>query len=284
MKQLPYIDLHTHTLNSDGALTPEELVAAARDAGIGTLAITDHNFIMDLTALRAANPDMTLIQGCEVSCMYRVDDSREVELHVVALDFDPEDPAMRQLITRNRLDRRPYIDAILEKLAVHGIHVGTYEDVRRRHPDTKYLGRMAIARDMVSMGYVKDIDQAFDVYLGGCAGQHHLAYVPSPLRFVSLEEAIPAIRRTGTAILAHLYYYNLSDAENERLLATFKALGGDAMETEYGAYTRPQRDALARLAEKYGLLPSAGSDFHTHEGFSLEQHFPHQILDRLMDR
>ena len=99
----PYIDLHTHTCLSDGNLTPVELLREARAAGIGILSITDHNSTEDLTAWRAAFPELTLIQGAEITCRYL-----EKELHVVALGIDPEEPKLRAVLAQNQPDRRPW--------------------------------------------------------------------------------------------------------------------------------------------------------------------------------
>lgn len=281
MKQNEFIDLHTHTNLSDGQLPPQELIDKAREAGIRVLAITDHNMVVpDLEELRAANPDMVLIRGSEISCRYTTEDGREVEIHVVALMFDPEEEAMARVLRTNRPDRKPYINAILDKLRTHGIDLGSYEDVKARFPDTGYLGRMSLAVDMVRRGYVKNVDEAFDIYLGGGEEQQRLAYVPSPLKFVTIEEAVPAIARTGMAVLAHLWYYNLSEEENHRLLARFRELGGVGMEVEYRRYTRQQRDALAALAKQYGLFASAASDYHgQNESDSLDNGFRKEILD-----
>lgn len=281
MNQNKFIDLHTHTKLSDGLLEPQELIDKAREAGIRVLAITDHNTVVpNLEELRKANPDMVLPRGSEISCRYTTMDGREVEIHVVALMFDPEEEAMARVLRTNQPDRRPYINAILDKLRAYNIVLGDFEDLKERFPDAGYLGRMSIAVDMVRHGYVKDVDEAFDIYLGGGAEQQRLAYVPSPLRFVTLEEAVPAIARSGLAVLAHLWYYNLSDEENHRLLARFRELGGVGMEVEYRRYTRHQRDALAALAKQYGLFPSAASDYHgQNESDSLENGFSADILD-----
>ena len=115
----PYIDLHTHTCLSDGNLTPGELLTAARAAGISILAITDHNSTGDLTAWREAFPELTLIQGAEITCRYL-----QHELHVVALGIDPENPRLRAVLAQNQPDRRPYLTAILDKLRALGLDVG----------------------------------------------------------------------------------------------------------------------------------------------------------------
>ena len=283
---LPYIDLHTHTKRSDGRLTAEELLRQAADAGIGVLALTDHNVTPpDLEALQAQFPAIRLVRGAEVSCLYATADGKEVELHVVALCFDPQHPKMLDVLGRSQTDRRPYINALLERLAVCGIDIGTYDTLRAANPDSRHIGRMHLAKAMAEQGYVKSIEEAFDVYLG--AFGQRLAYVKNPLQYASLEETVDAIRAAGgVPVLAHLYYYQLSEEENLRLVRRFKALAGDAaaMEVEYGRYPRRIRDRLAAIAEEYGLMPSAGSDYHAQAAFeTLEHHIPISACRELAD-
>lgn len=276
----PYIDLHTHTCLSDGNLTPEELLTAARAAGIGILAITDHNSTGDLTAWRAAFPELTLIQGAEITCRYL-----QHELHVVALGIDPENPRLRAVLAQNQPDRRPYLTAILDKLRALGLDVGTYDELQAANPHSRHFGRMQIAREMVNRGYVNSADEAFDIYMG--AHGQRLAYVANPLKYVSLEEAVEAILSAGgVPVLAHLYYY-LLDSEGERaLVRRFKELAGDraAMEVEYAAYDRAQRDALKALADEFGLMHSCASDYHGNlEGETLAHGFDRVLSEPLLE-
>ena len=265
-----YIDLHTHSTLSDGSLAPMALLGAAREAGIGILALTDHNDTEDLTRYRSAFPELTLIQGAEVTCRYL-----DQELHVVALGIDPTNEKLQAVLRRNRPDRRPYLTAILEKLRSLGIDVGTFDELQAANPDSRHFGRMQIGREMLKRGYVQSVDEAFDVYMG--AHGQRLAYVANPLKYVSLAEAVEAILAAGgVPVLAHLYYY-LLDAEGERaLVRRFRELAGDkaAMEVEYAAYTRRERDALAAMADEFGLMHSCASDFHGNlEGETLAHHF-----------
>ena len=253
-----YIDLHTHSCLSDGNLTPEALLTAAREAGIGILALTDHNATADLAPLREAFPEIRLIQGAEITCRYL-----DQELHVVALGIDPEDPKLRAVLKNNQPDRRPYLSAILQKLRALGIDVGTYNELQAANPHSRHFGRMQIAKEMQRRGYVATADEAFDVYMG--AHGQRLAYVANPLKYVTLEEAVEAILSAGgIPVLAHLYYY-LLDAEGERaLVRRFKELAGEkaAMEVHYAAYTPEQRAALGAIADEFGLMHSCASDFH----------------------
>lgn len=277
-----YIDLHTHSCLSDGSLTPVELLTAARDAGIGILALTDHNATADLSPLQAAFPELTLIQGAEITCRYL-----DQELHVVALGIDPENPKLRAVLQNNQPDRRPYLSAILEKLRALGIDVGTYDELQAANPNSRHFGRMQIAKEMQRRGYVATADEAFDVYMG--AHGQRLAYVANPLKYVTLEEAVEAILDAGgVPVLAHLYYY-LLDVEGERaLVRRFRELAGDkaAMEVHYAAYTPEQRESLAAIADEFGLMHSCASDFHGNladetlaHGFRREQCAP--LLDAL---
>ena len=277
---LPYIDLHTHSCLSDGNLTPEELLRDAREAGIGILALTDHNSTGDLTAYRAAFPELTLIQGAEITCRYL-----QHELHVVALGIDPEDPRLRAVLAQNQPDRRPYLTAILDKLRNLGLDVGTYDELQAANPHSRHFGRMQIAKEMVNRGYVSSADEAFDIYMG--AHGQRLAYVANPLKYVSLEEAVEAILSAGgVPVLAHLYYY-LLDAEGERaLVRRFKELAGEkaAMEVEYAAYDRAQRDALGALADEFGLMHSCASDYHGNlEGETLAHGFRRDLAGPLLE-
>lgn len=277
-----YIDLHTHSCLSDGSLTPVELLTAARDAGIGILALTDHNATADLSPLQAAFPELTLIQGAEITCRYL-----DQELHVVALGIDPENAQLRAVLRNNQPDRRPYLSAILEKLRALGIDVGTYDELQAANPNSRHFGRMQIAKEMQRRGYVATADEAFDVYMG--AHGQRLAYVANPLKYVTLEEAVEAILDAGgVPVLAHLYYY-LLDVEGERaLVRRFRELAGDkaAMEVHYAAYTPEQRESLAAIADEFGLMHSCASDFHGNladetlaHGFRREQCAP--LLDAL---
>ena len=281
---LSYIDLHTHTCLSDGALTPEELIAEAERCGVGILAITDHNRPSDLTVLCLAHPRMRLIQGAEISCTYTDSEGVEHELHVVALGFDPAHPAMQEVFRQNQPDRRPYIEEILGKLAKFGIYVGTYDSLCAAENRSTHVGRMHIAKAMVERGYVKTIDEAFDTYLG--VHGKKLCYTPNPLRYVTLEQAVEAILAAGgIAVLAHLYYYCLSDRGNHDLLAHFSRLtaGRGAMETEYSIYDRKTRDDLTALAKQYGLMPSCASDYHgQNPDETLDHRFPAEVCRELL--
>ena len=281
------IDFHTHTNCSDGHLSAAQLVSLARSR-LNALAITDHNSTFDLRELRSRycnsmDTDIELIQGSEISCLHNGH-----EIHVVALGFDPTNEKMMQVFKENTCDRRPYAEAILEKLRTCSIYL-SYEDVVRANDGCSYVARPQIAHAMVAHGYCKSTTEAMDIYIGNFGLRKAFADNPTKKNYVTMEHAVDAIRSAGgVPVLAHLFYYQLGHDENIRLIRTFKELAGDcaAMETEYGIYTRLQRDHLKELCQQFGLLASAGSDFHGVDPKEtlLDQDFDHARIDPLLER
>lgn len=271
---MEYIDFHTHTNLSDGLWTEEEVVSEAERCGIGVMAITDHNYTADLTQLRKKHPNIQLVQGAEISAMYTDPEGSTWEVHVVGLGFDPEHPAIVDVLSRNQVDHRPYVNAILKKLETFGMYLGTYDTLREEFPITKHIGRGVIAQKAVQLGYAKSSREFFEEYIGNFGKRK--AYVKSPLQFIDLETCVNAILAAGgVAVLAHLFYYRRDEQSNRALVKRFKDLAGErgAMETSYSMYTETQREYLRTLADEFGLAHSAGSDFHAKEGDVLNHHF-----------
>lgn len=285
----PWCDFHTHTTRSDGRLTPIELVRKAYAAGIRVLSITDHNSTEDLSYLRRFiaeefEEEMTLVQGAEVSAIYVDGKGTAHELHVVALGFNPDDQNMKALLAAHQSDRRPYMNAMLKRLKEEcGIDLGSYESIRAQFPNRTYMGRMTLARLMADRGITASVDEAFDRYLGSHGERR--AYVKNPFRYSSLETVLRTIIQAGgIPILAHLLYYDLDDGcrtggvEKERLVRTFKEMvntcgGIGGMEVYYTRYKdMHERLYLLRMAQKYGLLISGGSDYHEQETWETLAH------------
>lgn len=284
--QKKYIDLHTHTCLSDGVFTPSQLCNTAQEAGIGILSITDHNYTENLSVLQAEFPNIQLIQGTEISCLYSTADNMEHEIHIVALGFDMNTPEINDILSHNQPNRAPYINAILDRLRTCGIDLGNYDDLCKLYPGKRHIGRMDIARILREQKFVDTVDQAFDIYIG--AHGERKAYVPNPLRYISMEKAIQAIIHSGgVAVLAHLYYYQLNDFNNELLLKEFKKLAGShgAIEVFYKRYNQDQCDKLKLLADKYNLMYSAASDFHGQsERETLNNQFSKLSCSKLLKR
>jgi len=245
-------DLHSHTLASDGALSPAELVASAEQAGVGALAITDHDTTAGYSEWHALNrsSSVRVIPGVEFSTTWN-----GIGVHILGLNVDPGSDAMRSG-TRSQLNaRRERAARIIERLQKAGLAVD--EAALLDSAGTTAPGRPHIARYLVSQQLVKDERTAFKKYLGaGKAGDVKNLWA-------DLSTVIEWIRGSGgTAVLAHPDKYNMTFGKLTRLTADFAGLGGQAIEVISGRQLAVTTERLARLAASQGLLASMGSDFH----------------------
>ncbi|RUO35435.1 hypothetical protein CWE11_04555 [Aliidiomarina sanyensis] len=250
------IDLHCHSRCSDGALHPHELLLRAENMQIDVLAITDHDSIAGYQAAqrvlaeqRAAR--VVLIPGVEISTRWE-----GFEIHILGWNFDPEAPRLTALLTAQANKRRERSVAIHGKLLKQGIPAEDLPDPHQQ-PRDAVLTRLHFAEALVKARHCKDIQSAFDRYLG--RGQ--CAYVAS--QWCSVEEAVEAIRASGgVAGLAHPLAYGLSNKWLRRLLVELKACGAEALEAVSSQQAPWQRQWLLELANEYGFYVSMGSDFH----------------------
>lgn len=280
-----YCDFHTHSTRSDGGNTRAEVIELAIKNEIGALAITDHNIPFDdIEELQAIYPDIKLINGSEVSTSYITPDTGEHrEIHIVALDFE-NTAHFVSMLSRNRFDSEEYVNSIIQKLREAGFEANfTYRDLCAEM-DQEFIGRMAIARKLVSLGLFSDIEEVFNEYIGDY-GKRKAFVKPDVSKYMTTEKAVrEIIQAQGIPILCHPYSYHFSEKQVIRLIQDFKAYGGLTMETHYALYTPEQQKQLMVYADNYGLLQSAASDFHGRGNKGcLNNHFPISIYYNLIN-
>jgi 3',5'-nucleoside bisphosphate phosphatase len=245
-------DLHSHTLASDGALSPAELIAAAEQAGVDALAITDHDTVAGYSEWRALNKpsSVLVIPGIEFSTTWN-----GIGVHIVGLNINPASDAISSGSEMQLAARRERTSQIVERLRKAGLAVE--EKALLEYAGTTAPGRPHIARYLVQQQLVKDESTAFKKYLGaGKAGDVKNLWA-------NLATIIDWIRASGgTAVLAHPDKYQLTFSKLTRLSAEFAGLGGQAIEVISGQQLAATTERLARLAVAQGLLASVGSDFH----------------------
>jgi predicted metal-dependent phosphoesterase TrpH len=246
-------DLHTHTLASDGELSPAELLALQAGEGTRLTAITDHDTLAgydEAVTLPAADPQLRLVSGIEFSAAWR---GREV--HVVGLGFDAQHAAIRAAVAAQAQRRRTRAQAIgerLERLGVSGALQGAEEQACGAPP-----GRPHFARFLVASMRVRDEAEAFVRYLG--EGRPAACAVP----WAPMEEAIGWVRSAGgLAVLAHPLAYGYTRARMRALLDAFREAGGAAAEVALAGIAPAAMHGLARQVRDAGLRASAGSDYH----------------------
>ncbi len=245
------VDLHSHTTSSDGGHSPSELVRFAAEAGVDTLAITDHDTFAGLPEAIAAGEEhgLRILVGVEISVRHRPG-----TFHLLAyfpqLGAEPLSERLVEMRTR-REERGRAIVARLESL---GAPV-EWSDVVGRAQGA--IGRPHIADALVAAGYVKDRQAAFDRFLanGGPAFE--------PSRGLEPDEAIALVRESGGApVLAHPFSLRLRRKDLGSTIHRLTQRGLAGIEVHRGDHTPDQFRTLSKLARKLGLIPCGGSDFH----------------------
>ena len=243
------IDLHLHTLASDGRLSPTELIQLVASQGLETISITDHDSTEGLAeAYEAAKkfPYMRIIPGIEMSADIPGD-----EVHVLGYFLDYHDVEFQEMLTELRRGRVGRAQVMVEKLVALGKPV-EWERVLHFAGDGT-VGRPHIALAMVEAGYFKEPKEAFEEYLGNDG----LAYYDRPK--LNPTESVAMIRKVGgVPVLAHPTFMN----DMEAGIASLKKEGLVGMEVYYAQYDDNTVRHLARLAREYDLIPCGGSDYH----------------------
>ncbi|GAA5632742.1 PHP domain-containing protein [Acinetobacter vivianii] len=253
------VDLHTHTLISDGTFSPEQLVQAAVDLKIQMLALTDHDTMDGLERAQnyAQDHDIQIISGVEVSSQWsRPNTKKSYGVHIVALNMQDEAPikAMLENQKKIRAERAKVICQLLEKC----INFDIYPDVVAKVDGyADRVTRTHIAKTLVEKEIVSRPQQAFDRFLK----EGKKAFVK--FEGVGLKETIEIIHASGgLAVLAHPTRYDLSATNIRYLIELFAESGGDAVELPPSIEPASTRQMVDRMIQQFDLAVSIGSDFH----------------------
>jgi predicted metal-dependent phosphoesterase TrpH len=244
------VDLHTHTVASDGTYTPAELVREAARRGVRVLALTDHDSVEGVApALLAAreHPPLEIVPGIEINT-----DDPGGEIHILGYFVDYQAPWLDALLREARAERAARIHRIAERLDALGHPIDVAEVFALVQEGS--AGRPHVAQVMVRRGHVGTVREAFDRFLA--AGKP--AYVAH--RKVAPREACEIIRRAGgLAVVAHPGFHD-DPAGMVRALAATGLL--DGVECYYAEHSPEQTAQFLGLCRELGLLPTGGSDFH----------------------
>lgn len=253
------VDLHTHSNISDGTFSPQQLVEAAVEKLVHTLALTDHD-TMDGLALAeeaAKNHEIKIISGVEISSQWsRPATKKNYGVHIVALNMQNPEPLQKALNQQKKIraERSKQICDLLTPLIGGDIYADVLTKVDNI-PDR--VTRTHIAKTLVEKGIVTRAQQAFDKYIK----EGKKAYVK--FDGLSLEDTIQVIHESGGfAILAHPTKYDLSATNIRYLIEIFAKFGGDAVELPPAIEPSSTRQMVDRMIAEYDLKVSIGSDFH----------------------
>lgn len=245
-------DLHCHTHFSDGTLSPEAVIARAKEQGVSVLAITDHDTIAGVGIAQKAALEfgITLINGIEFSSQWG-----KGGVHIVGLGVDLTSPVLLSAVEFQDQARNVRAHAIADRLSRAGFP-GALAGAEAIAGNAT-VGRPHFAQYLVSIGAVKNINAAFKKYLG--AGKSADVKYQWPL----MDQVIAWIHDAGgVAVLAHPAKYDLTRTKMCALIDSFAAAGGDALEIISGLQQAGLTEDLLRIANARSLYASCGSDFH----------------------
>lgn len=253
-----YIDLHSHTTESDGTYTPEELVELAASYGLTALAITDHDTFLGFELARpfAQKLGLDLVRGIELNSRLNLA-GRQDHRHVHLLAYFPSHEPSNEFIAwleSERNDRRIRNEKLSEALQERGVEVSLSEVEAR---GKSLAGRAHFAQILLEKGYVRTFEEAFSRYLGENA--------PSFVERQShtTEQVIHRIRRgRGIPVVAHPVRLSLTRDVERQELVRLKAAGLQGLEVYHSDHPPELQAHYRQLAEELELLPTGGSDFH----------------------
>lgn len=247
-----FADLQLHTIFSDGTFTPAELVAAAKNAGLDCIALTDHDTVDGVaeTERLCHEAGIEFIAGCELTADF-TQDRRSREVHILGLFINPADEEFRRALGIYKRARAARVDSMIGKLNELGVPL-TRDHVMEQADTRCALGRLHVGRALVAQKFVSDADEAFERYLGfgrpAWVAKHR----------ISVADAASLIHRAGgVAILAHPGIAHL-DEHIPQLLQQ----GLDGIEVWHTKHTPAQSENYKLLAERLGCLITGGSDCH----------------------
>ncbi len=239
-------DLHCHSIFSDGASTPEELVKLAQEIGLQGMALTDHDTFDGLERLEKTG--FSIISGAEFSSNFQNN-----SVHILAYSFDPLASSLKELVKEQEEKRNSRVHQMIARLNELGFPLTLDEVLQLRGERGEHaIGRPHLANLMLQKGYVKSREEAFRTWLG----EKGRAYVPST--YPESEEVIERIHQAkGLAILAHPHLLPRGKIRKGVL-----NLPLDGLEGRYARMRPDQNEPWIREGKKRGWIVTGGSDFH----------------------
>lgn len=241
------VDLHCHTIASDGLLSPKELICLAAELGLKGIGITDHDTIQGWKEAEEAGAyyKIQILKGIELNT-----DWQGKEIHILGYELDPSSGYFVNKLKSLREAREQRMLKIIKRLATLGIRIS--EDEVRQLAQGESIGRPHIAHVLMERGFVRTIQEAFERFIGIGAP----AYVPR-LK-ITTEEGIAMIREAhGISVLAHPGMQRL-----EGEISIWVEFGLQGIEVSHSEHTPDDLARYQALAQRYNLLMTGGSDFH----------------------
>lgn len=246
------VDLHVHSNISDGTLPPSAVVKHASDMGVAVMALTDHDSVEGIKEAEAAAEEygVVLVPGIEISAGFRNRD-----IHILGYFIDTESKGFIDVLEGAWAKREERNLKIAEKFSHFGITLDL--EAIKKISGSSVITRAHFARWLVENGYCKSNSEVFEKYIGNDGP----CYVPRD--YMTREMAVKSIINAGgVPVLAHPMLYGLTSLEVDSLVGELKEMGLKGIETYYASNMGMDEEIVRRLANKYGLIMTGGSDYH----------------------
>lgn len=255
------VDFHMHSIYSDGVKSPEELLRHALDCNLSMMALTDHDEIDGIKALRTAqeqlDPEKTIkfINGCEFSADYK-----DKSIHILGYHFDETNKELRDFIEYFKSKREERIDEIIKRCNNAGYFISK-DELLKKFPKTQAYGRPHIGQLLIDGGYAKDINDVFKDILR----KDSPCYVPKVK--IEVPYIIDIIHKAGgLAVMAHPKLVTSDEYVVEMLAYDF-----DGMEVYHTKHNDDDVKRYKALAKEHNLFITGGSDYHGIPGKAPDQ-------------
>ena len=248
-----WIDLHVHTLASDGSDTPVDVVRMAAELGLRAVAVTDHDTFAGLPEAieTGARYGVEVVPGVELSTIYD-----GVEVHVLGYYMDAGHPRLRAMMARATAERNARNETMVQRLHDAGYPV-TMDALHAEFPGQTMLGRPHISEYLMRRGYVASVQDGMKNLLGRGKPFYVARYN------IPLEESVETLRAAGgLPVVAHLFKYRYTPEQLTAMVDAATAAGAVGLEAMYTNYTPAQEQAVRVLAAERGLLCTGGTDYH----------------------
>ncbi len=281
------VDLHIHSTASDGTLSPVEILRLAETLGLGAISITDHDTLKGSKELieSAGASHVHVISGIEISTIPPPSYVVAGSFHILGYGIRLNDPVLNHTLETLQQARENRNPLIISRLNEMGLDI-SIEEVIQASGEAQ-IGRPHIAQLMIQKGFVRSIDEAFDVYLG----LNKPAYVDKYK--LGCQKAIEMIAGAGgTPVLAHPILLGIPDKSRmESLVATLQEMGLQGVEVYYPDHSSENVEFYSKLARSYNLAITGGTDFHgainpdIQLGYGKGDFFvPYSVYDFLLNR
>lgn len=248
-----WIDLHVHTLASDGSDAPAEVVRKAAELGLRAVAVTDHDTFAGLPEAIGAGAryGVEVVPGVELSTIYD-----GVEVHVLGYYMDAGHPRLRAMMARATAERNARNETMVQRLHDAGYPI-TMDALHAEFPGQTMLGRPHISEYLMRRGYVASVQDGMKNLLGRGKPFYVARYN------IPLEESVETLRAAGgLPVVAHLFKYRYTPEQRTAMVDAATAAGAVGLEAMYTNYTPEQEQTVRVLAAERGLLCTGGTDYH----------------------